>query len=88
MQVIGGDDAKDKTARILRKMLCHEVGAAFTWYGTKTKGKFSSLEFCKVMCGMYPCSVMISFMIFTLCVWNVYEKLIYNWLISFPVGSN
>ncbi|CAN7937872.1 unnamed protein product, partial [Ixodes hexagonus] len=50
MQIIGGDNAKDKTVRIIRKMLCHEVGAAFTWYGTKKKGAFCNLQFCKVMC--------------------------------------
>ncbi|CAN7944022.1 unnamed protein product, partial [Ixodes hexagonus] len=50
MQIIGGDNAKDKTVRIIRKMLCHEVGAAFTWYGTKKKVAFCNLQFCKVMC--------------------------------------
>ncbi|KAG0443657.1 hypothetical protein HPB47_014670 [Ixodes persulcatus] len=47
MQTIGGDTPKENTSRILRKMLCHEVGAAFTWYGTKNKRAFSTLQFCQ-----------------------------------------
>ncbi|KAG0428843.1 hypothetical protein HPB47_024197 [Ixodes persulcatus] len=50
MQTIGGDTPRESTGRILRKMLCHEVGAAFTWYGTKNKRAFSTLQFCQVMC--------------------------------------
>ncbi|KAG0440298.1 hypothetical protein HPB47_016342 [Ixodes persulcatus] len=50
MLTIGGDSPKENTSRILRKMLCHEVGAAFTWYGTKNKRAFSTLQFCQVMC--------------------------------------
>ncbi|CAN7944411.1 unnamed protein product, partial [Ixodes hexagonus] len=52
LAVIGGDDAKEKTSRIIRKLLSHDIAVAFTWYGTKDKRRFCDLHFCQMMCGV------------------------------------
>ncbi|KAM7281398.1 uncharacterized protein ISCGN_006374, partial [Ixodes scapularis] len=51
IKIIGGDDAKEKTSRILKKLLTYDIGVAFTWYGTKDKRRFCDLQFCQLMCG-------------------------------------
>ncbi|CAN8005283.1 unnamed protein product, partial [Ixodes hexagonus] len=52
LAVIGGDDAKEKASRIIRKLLSHDIAVAFTWYGTKDKRRFCDLHFCQMMCGV------------------------------------
>ncbi|CAN7948527.1 unnamed protein product, partial [Ixodes pacificus] len=51
IKIIGGEDAKEKTSRILKKLLTYDIGVAFTWYGTKDKRRFCDLQFCQLMCG-------------------------------------